>query len=380
MPGEDTNMAKENIKVALVHDWLTGFAGAEQVLLALHEIFPEAPIYTSVWNKEKTPQFSQATVIPSYLQKFPGAIGHHQLFIPLMPQAFESFDFKGFDVIISITTGLSKGIITQPDQLHIAYCNTPPRYLWRLGNDTRNEGRLDSGLRNWISHKLRIWDIVSADRVDAFLANSHTVAERVAKIYRKPSTVIYPPVNTNRFSPSDKKPGNYMLSVGRLVEYKRVDLIIQACLAAGCPLKIAGEGPERSKLEQLAAGHPTIEFLGRVPDADLKELYGQALAFIFAAEEDFGIVPVEAMSAGRPVIAYRKGGATETVEDGITGLFFDQQTPDSLATVLRTFQAEQFDSQRIRRHAEKFDKKVFQTKFADFVSSQWQKMTSAKGK
>lgn len=347
------------MKIALVQDWLNGFAGGEQVLLAVHELFPEAPIFTSVYNSEKTGQFKQAKVIPSYLQKIPGLKSHHQIAIPLMPAAFESFDLKGFDVVFSIGGGLSKGVITHPGQVHISYNNTPLRYIWRLSQDNRNAGRWDSWLRESAAHRLRMWDVISAERVDYFLANSKTSAGRVKKIYRRESEVLYPPVDTGRFQVGTEKAGNYFLSVGRLIAYKRVDLVIQACILTKQPLKIVGRGPEEKALRKLAEGSAWIEFLGHVSNQELSKLYAEARAFVFGGEEDFGIVAVEAMACGRPVIAYGKGGITESVIEGKTGTFFEDATAESMAALLEKFNPDEYDSGIIRTRAEQFDVKVF---------------------
>jgi glycosyltransferase involved in cell wall biosynthesis len=354
-------------KVALVHDWLTTFAGGEQVLLALHEMYPEAPIYTSIWNPDKV-TIPGAKIITSYLQNIPGAKTHHQLLIPLMPQAFESFDLKEFDIIISSSTGLAKGVITQPNQTHICYCHTPPRYLWRLGGDNRNDNRSDSWLRNHVAHSMRIWDVVSSERVDHFIANSQTVADRITKLWHRDATVIYPPVDTGKFSSQPVVQGNYFLSVSRLVEYKRLDIVIAACKKLGLALKVVGDGPEREALMKIANGDPTIEFLGRVADSELAAIYAGAKAFLFAGEEDFGIVPVEAMSAGKPVIAYAKGGLTESVVAEKTGLFFTEQTVESLIKVLQNFNSEMFSPEIIREHAKGFDVSIFKQKIQQFVN------------
>lgn len=344
-------------KVALVHDWLSTYGGAEQVLLALHELFPEAPIYTSVWNREKVKGFGQAPIITSYLQKLPAASRRHQVLIPLMPLAFEAFDLKGYDLVISSTTGLAKGVITHPGQKHLSYCHTPPRYLWHLGGDDRTQG----WLRQQVAHRMRLWDVVSAERVDRFLANSETVRARIEKIYRQPATVVYPPVDTGRFSLEGYRQGDYFLSVGRLVGYKRVDILVEACKQLGLPLKVVGEGPEKAHLERLAAGS-RVEFLGRVADTELAGLYAGAKAFLFAAEEDFGIVPVEAMSAGKPVIAYERGGLTESVQEGLTGRLFPEQTVQAAAAAIQAFRPEEFNPEKIRSHALGFDREVFKQK------------------
>lgn len=345
--------------VALVHDWLTNFAGSEQVLLALHEMFPDAPIYTSLYRPEEVPQFKDATVIPSYLQRIPGLKSRHQVAIPLMPQAFESFDVRGYDVVISVGNGLSKGVITHPGQIHVSYCNTPIRYIWNLGGDTRNEKRFDSWLRNKAMHSLRVWDVASASRPDQYLANSRTTQARITKIYRRDSTVVYPPVRTERFLVPFEQPEEYMLSVGRLVSYKRIDLIVEACVRLRQPLKVVGTGPEMESLTKLAAQAPWIEFLGSISNEDLPQLYAKAKAFLFAGEEDFGIVPVEAMCTGRPVIAYGRGGLTETVVAGKTGEFFQEQTVEALTEALASFKADVYDPKEIRARALEFDVEVF---------------------
>jgi len=355
-------------KIALVFDWLTSNGGAEQQLLALHELYPEAPIYTALYHAPAVPRFAKATVIPSYLQKLPGASTRHQVMVPLMPQAFESFDLKGYDLVFSIGQGLSKGIITQPGQPHVAYINTPPRYLWHLGEDNRNKGRLDSGLRAWAEHRLRIWDVVSAERPDSFYGNSQNVVNRIEKIYRRPAEILFPPVDTNRFSLGTAKRGDFFLSVGRLIQYKRIDLIIEACIKTRQPLKIVGKGPEEVRLRKLAQDAPWVEFLGFQSEEDLEKLYQTAKAFVFAAEEDFGIVPVEAMSAGCPVIAYGKGGVQETVVDGKTGTLFQEQTITCLAETLASFKPENYAPETLRTQAEKFSTKLFKEHVSTIIA------------
>ncbi len=354
------------MKIALIQDWLTGFAGGEQVLLALHEMYPEAPIYTSLYNPEKTPQFAGAQVISSYLQKMPVVSKRDKLAIPLMPAAFESFDLKEFDTIVSVGGGLSKGIITHPGQRHISYCHTPIRYIWRLGGDERNHGKWDSALREWAMHKMRQWDVVSAVRPDQFIANSTTVQDRIAKIYRRDSVVISPPVDVDRFEVVDD-PSDYLLTVGRMVAYKRIDLIIDACKKAKKKLKVVGSGPEEPKLRRLAEDIPWIEFMGRVSDEELKYLYSHAKAFIFAAEEDAGIVPIEAMACGRPVIAYAKGGVTDVVVEGTHGTYFAEQTSESLIKALFHFESLTFDGKVIRKHAESYRSSVFKEKIRNVI-------------
>lgn len=349
----------DSLRVAFVFDWLTSSGGGEQVLQVARTLFPTAPVYTSLYNPKLAPGFSDTSVITSYLQRLPSASLRHQVLIPLMPAAFESFDLKGYDLVISIGNGFSKGVITMPEQFHLSYCQTPPRYLWNLGHDTRNQDRLDSGLRRLAEHQLRIWDVVSSSRPDQILANSKTVAKRIAKIYRRESTVLYPPVDTEHFLPTASPTADYYLSVGRLVYYKRIDLLIEACISTNQRLVIVGEGPERKRLKTLASGHSQIRFLGRQTIGQLQVLYANAKAFLFAGEEDFGIVPVEAMSAGRPVIAFGKGGLTESVLDEVTGKLFFEQTAEALANAITAFKPDHYDQKRIRQHAEQFSVAAF---------------------
>jgi glycosyltransferase involved in cell wall biosynthesis len=354
------------MKIALVQDWLTGFAGGEQVLLAFHEMYPEAPIYTSLHNPDKTKQFAEAHVIPSYLQRIPGLVGRDKLAIPLMPAAFESFDLKGFDVVLSVGGGLSKGVITHPGQRHISYCHTPIRYIWRLGGDNRNKGKWDGTLREWAMHKMRLWDVISAERPDEFIANSTTVQERISKIYRRDSVVVSPPVNIDHFSLSEES-DDFFLTVGRMVDYKRTDLIIKACKDGRKKLKVVGGGPEEANLRKLAQGAPWIEFMGRVSDEERNHLYSRARAFLFAAEEDAGIVPVEAMACGKPVIAFGKGGVTDVVVDGTHGLFFKEQSVASLLEKLEAFESMSFDAKVIRKRAEAFSSAIFKEKMKKII-------------
>src|SRR3990167_496247 len=316
-------------KVALVHDWLTGEAGAEKVLLALSRIFPEAPIYTSVWDPTRTPSFVGKDIRTSFMQRWPFAKSRHQLYPWLRPLGFESFDLSSYDLVISSSSAEAKGVLTPPRTLHLCYCHTPTRYYW--SDYHAYLGRMQFGLLNhlalrampYLTNYLRLWDRAASSRVDHFVANSENVAARIRKYYGRESTVISPPVEIQRFKVSAAR-GQYFLSVGRLVPYKRVDLIIRACNERSLSLKVSGEGPEFGSLKKMAG--PTVEFLGRVPEGDLPRLYAGARAFIFASEEDFGIAPVEAMASGVPVIAYGRGGVLESVVGGETGLTFPEQT------------------------------------------------------
>jgi glycosyltransferase involved in cell wall biosynthesis len=362
------------MRVALVHDWLTNFAGAERVLVSLHELFPQAPIYTSVYCPEEFPQLAGADVRTSFLQKMPFARSRHQVFPLLRTVAFERFDLSDYDVVISSSHAEGKGVITPPQTLHICYCYTPIRYYWSGYHHYLRNPRY--GILNpfiklvmpYLANYLRIWDRCAADRVDLFVAISHHVAQRIKKYYRRDAQIIYPPVNTSWLKISTSI-DDYFLLVGRLIPYKRADIVVKAFNKLGLPLKIVGTGSELQSLKDIAG--PNIEFLGRVSDRDLGEMYSRCLALIFPQEEDFGIVPLEAMAAGRPVIAYRGGGALETVVDGETGVFFERQEDQSLIDVVRNFDPDRFDSRKLREHAENFDVSVFKHRINSFVNTAW---------
>jgi len=362
------------MRVALVHDWLTNFAGAERVLVSLHELFPQAPIYTSVYRPQEFPQLAGADVRTSFLQKIPLARSRHQAFPLLRTVAFERFDLSEFDVVISSSHAEGKGVITGPDTLHICYCYTPIRYYWSgYHHYLRNPryGFLNPVIKlvmPYLANYLRVWDRCAADRVDLFVAISHHVARRIRKYYRREAEVIYPPVNTSWLRVSETV-DDYFLLVGRLIPYKRADIVIEAFNKLGLPLKVVGTGSELQSLKDAA--RPNIEFLGRIPDRELAEIYPRCRALIFPQEEDFGIVPLEAMAAGRPVIAYRGGGAVETVVDGETGVFFERQDAQSLMEAVRDFDAGRFDSRSLRKHAEDFNASVFKQRISRFVNTAW---------
>jgi glycosyltransferase involved in cell wall biosynthesis len=347
-------------KIALVTDWLVHMRGGERVVHALHQMYPDAPIYTSVWRPEKLPEFAAADIRTSYLQKFYRKLGRgHEIFIPLMPAAFESFDLRDYDIVISIGNGFAKGVLTNPDTRHIAYVHTPARYLWKLGGDVRNAGRLDSGLRAWAERRLRLWDVVSSPRPDLILTNSTIDKQRIQKVWGRDSQIVHPPVPMQRFTVKKEFGGEFFLFASQLVQYKRADIAIQAALSARVPLVIVGDGPERKRLELLAGDSPLIQFKGRASDAELEQLYRDAKAFVFPGEEDFGIVMVEALASGTPVIAYNKGGACDILTDK-TGILLPDQDPETFAGAMKAIDSMEIDPKVCRKRADLFDVAIFE--------------------
>ena len=367
-------MAIIYMKVALIHDHLAQDGGAERVLKVLADMFPNAPIHTLLYEKKNADKYYRHRRIEtSIIQKLPGGISHYQWYMPFMPMAVEFFDLSGYDLVISDSSSFAKGVITPSRTLHICYCHTPTRYLWSDTHQYINELKYNKYFKKAISlvlNYIRMWDKLAADRVDQYIANSRFVASRIKKYYKRESTVIYPPVETEKFKIYDS-PGDYFLIGGRLAPYKRVDIVIEAFKKINKKLKIFGDGVDLMHLKNLAQGHENIEFLGRVDDEAKAELYSRSLAFIYPQEEDFGITAVEAMASGRPVIAYRRGGAIETVIDGVTGTFFDEQTADCLAQAVLNFDSLKFDPQRIRQQAEKFGVERFKREIQKFVDKEY---------
>lgn len=359
------------LKIAIVCDWLTTPGGAEKIIRSLHKLFPEAPIYTSIYNPGKVKGFENATIHTSYIQHLPFAKTKHQLYLQLMPRVFERFNLNDYDIVLSSAHSCAKGIITKPNTLHICYCHSPMRYAWE---DSINYIKkydmnpLAKKLAPWFMHKIRLWDRLSADRVDYFVSNSHHIQKRIYKYYRRPSTVIHPFFDDQKFSNGSRREDFY-LAVGRLTPYKRFDLLVETFNQTGLPLKIVGEGISAKKLQ--AAAKENIQFLGFVPDEELRDLYSRAKALIFPQLEDFGIIPLEAMACGCPVIAYGKGGALETVVDGKTGIFFQEQTPESLKKALRKRSTIRFNHKNIREHALQFTEEKFQKEMLHFIEKKW---------
>lgn len=357
------------MKVALVHDFLIRFGGAERVFLNLYKIFPKADIFTILYNEEKMGKyFSGAKIKTSFLQNTPFALKHYRAFAPLMPSAVESFDLRDFDLIISSSSIFAKGLVIRPNTIHICYCHNTARFLWDYAS--QYDGR-SSLVRKLLFHYLRIWDKSSADRVDYFIANSKTTANRIRKFYNRDSKVIYPPVNVSNPHPEnisfEKKENSYFLIVSQLTPYKRIDLAIDVFNKLELPLKIIGQGRDRKRLEKMAG--KDIEFLGWQSDKKVKKYIKECSAFIFPGEDDFGIAPVEAMFFGKPVLAFRKGGATETVLEGITGEFFDELAPESLADGVRRLKINynNYSPLVIKKTAEKFSQERFEKSIKEFV-------------
>lgn len=355
------------MKVALVHDWMNQIGGAEDVLETLVNLYPTAPVFTSMYAPKKMPpHWGQWDIRLTFLDKMPLIHRKQQLYFPLYPLAFEQHDFRGYDVVISNKSGFCHGVITGADTVHICYCLTPTRYVWRYHQyaEQENLGRLTRGMLRPFLTWLRIWDRLAADRVDHFIAISQAVRRRIAKVYRREAAIIYPPVDTSRFAPASKVE-DYYLIVGRLVPYRRIDLLIDAFNKMQRPLLIAGNGRDKERLQSLAG--PTIQFLGYVPDEDLPDLYARCRAFVFPGEEDFGIAPIQAMAAGRPVIAYAAGGALDTVIPGQTGLLFAEQSVDGIIQAVQAFDTLKVDTAVVRQHATQFDTAVFNQRMKTFV-------------
>lgn len=358
-------------KVAIVCDWLTNFGGAERVIEQFHQMFPEAPIYTSLYAADKMPGFEDAEIVTSYLQKIPGAKRKHQLFLSFYPGVFEGVDLSEFDIVISSSHSCAKGVITKPGTLHVCYCHSPMRYAWDESHSYIKEYPFNSLAKRFVPHmmhRLRMWDRMAADRVDFYIANSELVKKRIDKYYQRESEVIHPPVDVSKWKFSDEE-GEYFFAVGRMTPYKRFDLLVDAFNETGLPLKLAGTGPEFEKLKSRAKSN--VEFLGRVSDEALLELYQGARAFLFPQYEDFGITPLEAMSCGRPVIAYGAGGSLDTVVEGETGVFFGDQNVEALVAAIQDFEDREWDNKKIREHAENFDISVFRKEIFSFINSKW---------
>jgi glycosyltransferase involved in cell wall biosynthesis len=369
---------KHNPKIALIHDWLVEKGGAENVLAALLELWPGAPIYTLVHDPQGPcqPLVAGHQVYTSYLQNLPFAIKNYRSYLPLMPLAIEQFDLSSYDIILSNSYAVAKGVLTGPDTLHISYCCSPIRYAWDLQHQYLRESGKEKGIQSWlirwILHQIRKWDYRTPNGVDEFIAISHYIARRIWKVYRRESLVVYPPVDVNYFELHEQKE-DFFVTASRMVPYKQIQLIVKTF--SELPeekLVVIGDGPQFKKIKALAASN--IELLGFQSTDVLRAYLQRAKALVFASEEDFGIVPVEAQACGTPVIAYRKGGALETVIPGKTGIFFAEQTVLSLKQAIKKFNNIEtcWNPQAIRKNAQRFNKEQFQQKIQNFIEETWQ--------
>jgi glycosyltransferase involved in cell wall biosynthesis len=375
----------EKCRIAIVHYWFVNRRGGERVVETMAKMFPQADLFSLVVDPEKLhPTLRERSITASFLQKVPGGRRWHRHMLPFYPFALEQFDLSDYDLVLSSESGPAKGVLTNSRTCHVCYCHSPMRYLWYFYHGYKNGRTLGAFSRpifSWVSHYLRMWDSLSAQRVDHFVANSRTVAARIRKHYRREAAVIHPPVNI-RAGYLAGRIEDYYLFVGQLVDYKRVDLAIEACNRLGRRLHVVGEGEQYKTLRRLAG--PSITFCGQLSDQELHEQYAHCRALVFPGEEDFGIVPVEAMSFGRPVIAYGRGGATETVrgfspQDSTvaatsSGLFFEKQTAESLIEAMLAFERvqSQFSPFGIKQSVERFDESHFTASLGEFLAEKMQ--------
>jgi glycosyltransferase involved in cell wall biosynthesis len=364
----------ENVKVALVHDWLTGRRGGEKVLEVFSEIFPDAPIYTLLhFPGSQHPDLEGKRIETSFVQRLPFLKKRYRSYLPLFPIAVELFDLQEYDLVISTSHCVAKGAIPRPDALHISYIFSPMRYAWNqyfayFASDRL--GLFSKLLIPPVIHRLRLWDTASCSRVDAFVADSRTVAGRIAKYYGRTAEVIYPPVDTDIFRPGEgSTTSDYYLIVSALVPYKRIDLAIEVFRQRKEKLKIVGTGPEYKRLKRSAP--PNVEFMGALSDDELRTVYQAARALIMPGEEDFGINSLESQACGVPVIAFGRGGATETVLAEKTGLFFQELSPAGLAGALDKFQTLAFNKAEIRNNAERFSREKFKAGISSYLQQKW---------
>lgn len=357
------------LKVAIVHDWLTGMRGGEKVLEQLCAVFPSADIYTLVWVKGSvSPAIESHRITASFLQKFPDVEKKYRYYLPLMPSAIEMIRLKGYDLVLSQSTCVAKGVGVEGGTPHFCYCNTPMRYIWDQYDEyfsKERSGPLTRAAMGIARPFLQRWDLGSNKRVDRFMANSKNVQERIKRIYSRDSDVVYPPVDINSYPREND--GGYFLMVTALVPYKRADLAVEAFNANGLPLKIIGSGPDAERLKRSAGGN--IEFLGWLETDEIKKHYAGCTAMIFPQEEDFGITAVECQAAGKPVIAYAKGGALETVIDGETGVFFNKPEAASLNEAVQRLLNGKFDPAAAKRNAARFSEERFKREIIDFIAN-----------
>ena len=367
-----------DVAVAFVRDWLTDYGGADRTTEAALELFPGAPVYTLLYRPDQFAgrAIARHPIRTSFIARLPGGGSRYRSFLPLMPLAVEQFDLRDYDIVLSMSHAVAKGVLTRADQLHISYVFTPVRYAWDLYFDYLDDNGIGRGPKGWIVrlmlHYLRLWDAASSLRPDVLVAASRAVARRIWKLYRRPADVIYPPVDLDRFTPSRVR-DEFYLTVSRLVPYKRVPLIAEAFTRLKRPLVVIGDGPDRDRVRRAAGSN--VDILGHQPDEVVADYMARAKAFVFAAEEDFGIAPIEAQAAGAPVIAYARGGATETVIAGETGVFFEAPTVESLSAAVERFerQASRFQPDQIRLTTRRFGRDRFQGAFVQLVDREWER-------
>ncbi|MFF2481812.1 glycosyltransferase [Paenibacillus sp. NPDC058071] len=355
-------------KVAIVHDYLNQMGGAERVVGVLHKMFPDAPIYTTIAAREKLlPELQDASIRTTWMQRIPRIQSRFKLFFWLFPFAVRSMDLSGYDIVISSSSAYAKGLIKGKNSVHLCYCHAPMRFAWDFDGYMR-----ESGLPRWLlaavkacTLPLRSWDRRNSRKVDRIIANSTVVKDRIKRFYGVDAPVVYPPVQIERFAVADEPPDEYYLVVSRLVSYKRIDLAVEACTATGRKLIVIGDGDDRRRLEALAG--PSVVFLGRRSDEEVVRYLQRCQALLFPGLEDFGIVPLEANGCGRPVIAFQAGGALDTIVPDQNGLYFEEQTVTSLVRALERFEAKAWDPAAIRRHAEKYNERIFAERLLDYL-------------
>ncbi len=367
-----------SVSVAFVRDWLTVYGGADRTMEAALELFPGAPIYALLYQAEnfRGTRIAQHEVRTSFIERLPGGRRSYRTYLPLMPLAIEQLDLRNYELVISMSHVVAKGVLTRADQLHISYIYTPMRDAWDLYLDYLEELNLTRGVKSWAArlllHYLRLWDTASSNRPDVFVADSQYVAQRIWKLYRRPAEVIYPPVDVDRFRPRTER-GNFYLTVSRFVPYKKIALIVDAFSRLGLPLVVIGDGPDWKKVQRAAGAN--VQLLGRQADSVVKDYMERCKAFVYAADEDFGIVVVEAQAAGAPIIAYGRGGVTESVIPGENGVTYPEQHVESLTDAVLRFEASahRFHPERVRLTTRRFSRERFQQAFTALVAREWEK-------
>ncbi|GHU56620.1 glycosyl transferase [Spirochaetia bacterium] len=359
------------MKVAIIHYWLVNMRGGEKVLEALLELYPDADIYTHVYDpKAVSDIINSHRVYTSYINKLPFAKKLHQKYMPLMPNALKDFDLQKYDLVISSESGPAKGVVPNPDAYHLCYCHCPMRYLWDMYHEYfRKSGALVRFFMKKMIPGLRIWDITSANMVDRFITNSHYVAKRIRRAYNREAEVVFPPVSIEKFLSVKRNPGDFYLFFGQVTSYKRVDIAIEACIRSGRPLVVAGAGAKKGDIKRYGKS-ALVRFMGRVSDEEAVTLFSQARALLYPQIEDFGLIPVEANAAGCPVIAFRRGGALDSIKEGVTGMFFDEQTPESLIAALDAFEkreGEFADREKFSLHVRQFSKEAFKDRIRNII-------------